>query len=314
MICGPISRQVRLGRLDALREVDRQSEQQSACYGHHLFADPGEREKGDKLVGIVLGVKCAEVGRHGDEILVGQHRQLRKSRGSRCGADPRHIFRFRIFHVPFELSGMILFVALPDLDDVGKIGEQVRIVFGHPLRVVVDDLFYIRQVFLHVEDLVDLLLILGDDEFRLGVVDDVGDLFQDRILIYAGSESAGRLRGELGDDPFGLVVADDGNLVSRLKAEAYHAERKIFYLFEVLFPGKGLPDAEVFFPERDFPSSVLFCLFQEQLGKCIRRHVPSATVREMPHPTRPDTPWQQPSSAESLRVSLRRFFRRSPEP
>ena len=78
--------------------------------------------------------------------------------------------------------------------------------------------FTFGQFFLHVENLVHLLLVLGDDEFGLRVVDDVGDLLEDRILIDPGAESAGGLGGELGDDPFGLVVADDGNLVSRLES------------------------------------------------------------------------------------------------
>src|SRR5207249_12104293 len=48
------------------------------------------------------------------------------------------------------------------------------------------------------EDLVHLLLVLGDDDHALRVVPDVGELPGDRVLVDGDRDAAERLRGELG--------------------------------------------------------------------------------------------------------------------
>ena len=67
--------------------------------------------------------------------------------------------------------------------DVGEGFEIGLAVLPHAERVVIDQKAKSRQPLLEEKDLVDLLLVLGDDDRNLGVLEHVDELGGDRILI-----------------------------------------------------------------------------------------------------------------------------------
>ncbi len=130
--------------------------------------------------------------------------------------------------------------------DLGVGGQAGVVVFPQAARVEVDDVFEAVQRILHVEDLVDLLLIAGDDEAGAAMVEDVGDLVADRVLVERDGHAAGALRGDHRPVERRAVAADDGDVVSGRSAERQQAERQRLDLGGGLGPGPALPDAELF--------------------------------------------------------------------
>src|SRR5438128_10971152 len=119
------------------------------------------------------------------------------------------------------------------------------------------------------QDVVDLLLTLGDDELRVAVVDHVGDLRERGALVDPHRGAAGRLRSQLGDQPRGPVVADDRHLASGLEPERHQAEGEIAHPLAVAPPARLPPDAEFLFAQRGALAEPLFVL-QEELGKRVQ--------------------------------------------
>ena len=81
-------------------------------------------------------------------------------------------------------------------------GDQTwRLVAVHAARLVVDDVLEPGQPFPHFQHLVDLLLILGHDDTRLGDLQHAGKFVGDAVLIEPQGENAGGLGGQLRDHP-----------------------------------------------------------------------------------------------------------------
>ena len=127
-------------------------------------------------------------------------------------------------------------------------------------------MLYFAELVDHAEDLVELLLVLGHHEARVAVIDHVGHFGEVGILVDAHRSGAGRLRGQLGDDPLRPVVADDGHLAAPLEAQRDEPEREIAHPLRVAAPAGLAPDAEVLLAQRRAIGE-LFRIAQEQLGK-----------------------------------------------
>ena len=80
------------------------------------------------------------------------------------------------------------------------------------------------------QNLVDLLLVLGDDHRHLGVVEHVGKLAGNRVLVERHGHAAQRLRRELCPVEAGAVVAEHGQLVAALEARRCQPEREIAHV------------------------------------------------------------------------------------
>ena len=100
------------------------------------------------------------------------------------------------------------------------------------------------------DDLVDLLLVLGDRELHFGVREHIGHLVGHRVGIDRNRHGAERLPGA--DRPVEPrpIAADDGELVAARDAELGEPDRKGANLLEHFRPGPGPPDAEVLVPHR----------------------------------------------------------------
>src|SRR5262249_53018690 len=91
------------------------------------------------------------------------------------------------------------------------------VVVAHAARVGKDDGFEEWAALLDGNQLVDLLLVFGDREPHLGVIEDEGHLLGDRILVDRHRHAAQGLRR--GDRPIETraVVANDRQLVAAAK-------------------------------------------------------------------------------------------------
>ncbi len=164
-------------------------------------------------------------------------------------------------------------------------GEERRVlVLPQAARVGVDDVADLRELVEHVEDLVDLLLVLGDDEGGVAVVDDVGDLGEVRVLVEPDRRRAGRLRGELGQTHSGRLSPMIATLSPRLQAERDEAEREVPDVVVVLAPGEGLPDAELLLAQRDAVAESCRALRTRSFGKVSspRERAPARRAPLMP--------------------------------
>jgi len=145
--------------------------------------------------------------------------------------------------------------------------HQARVaVAAHPAWIVVDDVLEARTSRLHVEELVDLLLVLDDGEPGLGVIDDELDLFLDGVLVDGYRDAAQSLGRH--DRPVELrpVVADDGDPVAAREPERGEALRDEAGLIEVRGPRVHLPDPQVLLPDRDLVGSAAG-IEPDELGK-----------------------------------------------
>ncbi len=144
--------------------------------------------------------------------------------------------------------------------------KERLIVMAHAAGIVVDDGLQPRTAILDLQQLVHLLLVLGDGKARLGVVHDELKLFGHRILIHGHRHAAKRLHRAHGAVKPRPVVADDGELVPPLEAESGQSAGQLAHFFGELTPGPGLPDAEFLFP-RGVLVAVASRVLQEKLGE-----------------------------------------------
>jgi thioredoxin reductase len=126
--------------------------------------------------------------------------------------------------------------------------QACRIVAGEPALLVVDDALELRQPVRDRDDLVDLLLVLDDGDLHLGVLEHVGHLVGDRVLVDGDRNAAQALHRCEACIEARTVVADDGDRIPALQPELPQADGEIAHLRKELRPRPGLPDAEVLVP------------------------------------------------------------------
>ena len=146
---------------------------------------------------------------------------------------------------------------LAALLELGQRHEAGLAVAPHAAGVVVDDVFQTRTLGPHVEQLVDLLLVLGDREADLGMIDDVRQLLLDRVLVERDRHPSESLDGEHGPVELGSVVADDGRLVATREAEGSETQRDPAAALVVIPPRVRLPDPVVFLADCDLLGKAL---------------------------------------------------------
>ncbi len=144
--------------------------------------------------------------------------------------------------------------------------KEGLIVVAHAARIVVDDGLQLRAAILDLQQLVHLLLVLGDGKARLGMVHDELKLLGHRILIHGHGDAAERLHRAHGAVEPRAVVADDGELIPSLKSESGETACQLAHFFGELTPGPGLPDAEFLFP-RGVLVAVAAGILKQKLGE-----------------------------------------------
>src|SRR5882724_1801519 len=148
--------------------------------------------------------------------------------------------------------------------------QLVVAVPAQPARVGIDDVRDLGELVDHAQDLVDLLLVLGDHELRVAVIDHVQHFGEARVLVDADGCRARGLGGQLRDHPLRAVVADDRDLPAPLEPESDQPERELAHPLAVASPAGLAPDAEVLLPQRRAVAEALRVL-QQELGKGVAR-------------------------------------------
>jgi hypothetical protein len=100
------------------------------------------------------------------------------------------------------------------------------------------------------QDLVELLLVLGEDHFGAGIVDQVFDLRRGIGRIDAGRNAAGAQDAHVGEHPFGHRVGDDRGDIAGLKACRVQGVGDLLRDLLPLPPTGRLPDAELLLADR----------------------------------------------------------------
>ena len=140
-------------------------------------------------------------------------------------------------------------LALADRCDRGQRREATLGIFVEAPRFVVEKMREPGQAVADGKDLVDLLLVLGDDDRGLGMVKDGGDFVGHRVGVNRNRNGADHLRR--GDRPVEPrpVGADDGDRRAPLEPEPDQTLRDGASFVIDLSPGPGLPEAEILVAE-----------------------------------------------------------------
>ncbi len=181
-----------------------------------MIADPGERQIGEHFVAVGQIVERDGVARRRDAALAAQHDALGSPRRARGVEDHRGVLALAGADARVERGGD------------ARVGERLAArrhhrvegmeprlaVIAQAALLVVNDMRQIRQPGGDGEDLVDLLLILRDDEFRPGVVEHESQLVGDRIGVDRDGNGAEHLGRRDGPVEARAVGADDGDAVA----------------------------------------------------------------------------------------------------
>ncbi len=151
-------------------------------------------------------------------------------------------------------------------------GHQPRVVVVPQAAVVpIDDATHAGDALADLQQLIALLLIFGQNEGGVAVVDDVGHLGRGGVGEQANLGRAGGLQAEVGPQILAVVVADGANLVAPPHAQGDEAHGKIAYLVVGISPGELAPDAELLLPQGNLAGRLGLRLVQEKLREGLGR-------------------------------------------
>ncbi len=191
-----------------------------------------------------------------------EHRELGVRGRARGRAQDRDLVAPTCGHHLLEAAGALALAALDQLRPREQPGVGV---FAQAAAVVVDDPPQLGQLARDLQELVDLLLVLGKGDLGLGVVEQILDLLAERVLVDAERHRAHALRRELGPEPVRPVAADDPDHVAARDPERQQPERQLLDLLFGIGPAVDVPDAEFLLAQRDLATEA-GGIVQQQLG------------------------------------------------
>ena len=206
--------------LDALAHVRHQLGDQRQRHGDVAAEHMAQRQIGDRAVrlGVERRILRRDRACRGQMLAVADQRALGMARGARGIDDEGRLLRLHLGHPRLEPSEVRIAAALAHLAEGGELvvreREQRRLV-DH------DDVAQRRQPIRQRQDLVDVLLVLGDEHHRAAVAHLVLDLLGRGGRIDAVHDRAERLRGKVGDQPFLAGIRHDGDAIT-----GRHAQRR----------------------------------------------------------------------------------------
>ncbi len=124
-------------------------------------------------------------------------------------------------------------------------------------------MFQMRHAVGQRQQLVDLLLILGEHELRFAVIEEIGGFVIQHVAVKPEAQAADCVRRDFGCDPVGAIVADDADDIAAAESQLEHAECEILYACLVVVPGEQPPQAEILFAECDLVAVLLRVEAQE---------------------------------------------------
>ena len=152
-------------------------------------------------------------------------------------------------HLVPQRFAALLMVA-PERHEFGQRQHHRIAEAAQALHVEHDDLLQGRAARAARQDLVELLLVLGEDHLGRGIVDQIFDLRRGIGRIDAGRDAAGAQDAHVGIDPFRHGVGDDRGDVAGPEAGGMQGEGDVLGYLQPLPPTGRLPDAELLFADR----------------------------------------------------------------
>ena len=250
-----------------LRAIDGAPGEKRHGHREEAVADPRHGQVGHDLVALVERLDLEKAPRGRDEGPVGDHHALGEAGGARGVVDDGEVARPALRQLGVPVPGMTGREGRPPLLDPLEAQEKGIVVVPHALGIVVDHHLDEGQLVLHLEDLVDLLLVLADDHAGLRVVDHVVHLGRDGILVDGHGDAAEGLGGEHGPVELRAIVADDGDLVPAPETQAGQTQGDPLDVGSVVLPGVGLPDSEFLLADGHAMGAPSRSLGQQELGK-----------------------------------------------
>ncbi len=176
--------------------------------------------------------------------------------------------------------------------------ETYGVVLLQPARIIEVDEFHRRNLRRSLDELVHLLLILGDHVDDRRVVEHIGEFRRLRVLVHRNRNAAQRLRRRDRPIETRAIVADDRQVHPALEALRCKPASERAHLLGDLAPGPGLPDAEILLPHgRSLAAHV--CVVQQAPRKAIG------------HSSRPSQTAAPTTSYANLEKSGLRFSRKA---
>ena len=228
------------------RAVDRETRDHCLRIGEQVVADPRHRQVGQDALVRREPVELNAALRRGDQRGVGLAHAFRPARRARRVQHDRDVVgpAFRDFRFIEARVGAV--VLAPDL--LQPLETCHAPVIAQAAWIVVVDVRQRRDLRLRLEQLVDLLLVLGHRVGDFRVVQDVDDVRGRRVLVHRYWNTAQCLRRCHRPVQPRTIVADDRKVHAALEAASGEAAGQRPHFRRDLAPVPGLPDTEVLFP------------------------------------------------------------------
>ena len=231
--------------VDGLGEVDGAARAQRIEDGERALRDVGEGQERQLLIALARRREVVGEAQLEDDVAMAQHGALRRPGGAGGVDEDGEVVGAGDLDQRVPGAGMLVLVAGAQVEEVVEghhlwIGEAVQ-----PLDVEHDDLHEPGAARADFQDLVELLLVAGEEEAGAAVVDDVLDLARRIRGVDAVGHAAHRHRPQIRVQPLRPVLREDRHHVARPQAEGHQAEPDTPRALAIVAPGDGPPHAEV---------------------------------------------------------------------
>ena len=249
-------------------EVDLHPAEQPFAERVDLFHDPGQRQHRDIFVVRSLRIE-RQIGRAMFEDAPGrQHRQLGVGRGARGGAEDGDILAACRIDQPVVKAGLARGAVATHRGELFRLHQARIVIFPHPARIGIDDVLEVGGAIGQRQQLVDLLLVFGEHQFRVAIAEQIGRFLVQHVAIKAKAHGADGMRCDFRRHPVRAVVADDADDVAAPETQFDHAEREIMHARLIVVPAEDAPQPEILFAQRNL-AAVLPGIEAQQFWKRI---------------------------------------------
>ncbi len=269
VIRGPDLAHVGHHGLGRFRAADAVAGDERLRVGEDVLADPRRRQVGEHHIVIAEAFHLRRGPGAVDQRVVRQHHALRVRGGPRSEEHRRRVFTRALGDLGIEKRGVALKERGADLEQL-VVGHQLPLlVVPHAARLVVVDVPEARALRQDLEQLVDLLLVLGNRMGDFGILDGERHLGGHRVLVQRHRHRAEALCGAHRRVDPRAVVADQRDVIAALEPLLGEPAGERAHLVGKPLPRPGLPDAEILLADRGTLPAHLGVV-QQQLGKRIQ--------------------------------------------
>ncbi len=234
--------QVSVEERPAAAEVDDVPDAQRIDRRVQTLGDVTQREVRQHLVAGARLERLTEGGRRRHQVAVAEHRPLGWTGGARRVHDQGHVLGSKGSDA---FRPLVLVPAAERLERFERHDLRIVHVVQHGARLDHDDVPEVWQAVAYFQHLVELLLVLGDEDDRLTVTQQVLDLRRRRRRVDADGYGADSLSADVGEQPFRPVRAVDRDSIAGTDAERVEGHPDPCRPGQVVTPRVGRPDPQL---------------------------------------------------------------------